>query len=81
MFKKLLVWAAVLMVAALLAVPAFAQATADLTLEWGSDEWLINQFGGGTGDIQPFCDTIAQDPTELAGWEAQFPNLANVCSF
>jgi len=76
--KKLLVWATMLLIAALLAVPAFAQATADLSVGWGSDEWLLNQFSVD-GDIQPFCETIAQDPTELEGWLAQFPNLASVC--
>ena len=80
MFKKLLAWLAVLLVAALLALPASAQVTADLTVEWGSDQWLTNQFGV-RGDIQPFCETIGQDPDELAGWLAQFPNLANVCTF
>ena len=80
MLKKLLVWVGVLVVAASLAVPAFAQTTSDLNVKWGSDPWLINQFGIN-GDISPFCQTIAQDPTELADWLAQFPNLANVCGF
>jgi hypothetical protein len=80
MLKKLLVWGSVLIVAALLAVPSFAQTTTDLNTEWGSDKWLVNQFGIN-GDISPFCQTIGQDPTERAKWLTQFPNLANVCNF
>ena len=78
MLKKLLVWGMVLVVTASLAVPAFAQATADLNTEWGSDQWLVSQFGVN-GDISPFCQTIGEDPDALADWLAQFPNLANVC--
>ena len=80
MLKKLLVWGSVLIVAALLAVPAFAQTAIDLNTEWGSEKWLINQFGVN-GDISQFCQTIGQDPAERAEWLAQFPNLANVCNF
>jgi hypothetical protein len=78
--KKLLVWAVVLVVTAMLAVPAFAQAAADLNMEWGSDQWLVSQFGVN-GDIGPFCQTIGGDPDALADWLAQYPNLANVCDF
>lgn len=77
MLKKLLVWGMVVVTASL-AVPAFAQATADLNTEWGSDQWLVSQFGVN-GDISPFCQTIGEDPDALADWLAQFPNLANVC--
>ncbi len=80
MLKKLLVWGMVLVVTASLAVPAFAQTTTDLNTEWGSEKWLINQFGVN-GDISQFCQTIGQDPAERAEWLAQFPNLANVCNF
>jgi hypothetical protein len=78
--KKLLVWGGVLIVAASLAAPAFAQTTLDLNEKWGSEQWLINQFGVN-GDISPFCQTIGQDPTERAKWLTQFPNLAKVCNF
>jgi len=78
--KKLLVWVSVLVVAAVLAVPAFAQTTSDLTEVWGSDQWLMNQFGAN-GDISGFCETVGQDPEKLAGWLAQFPNLAGLCSW
>jgi hypothetical protein len=64
----------------MLAVPAFAQAAADLNMEWGSDQWLVSQFGVN-GDIGPFCQTIGGDPEALADWLAQYPNLANVCDF
>ena len=77
--KKLPVWGAVLVVAGLLAAPAFAQ-TADLTEAWGSDQWLINQFGI-KGDITPFCQTVEQKPDAEAGWVAQFPNLADLCGW
>ena len=70
----------VLVVTAMLAVPAFAQAAADLNMEWGSDQWLVSQFGVN-GDIGPFCQTIGGDPDALADWLAQYPNLANVCDF
>ncbi len=80
MLKKLLVWGGVLIVAASLSVPAFAQTTTDLNVEWGSEKWLTNQFGVN-GDISPFCQTISQDPTERAKWVTQFPNLAKVCNF
>ncbi len=80
MLKKLLVWGMVLVVTASLAVPAFAQAMADLNMEWGSDQWLVSQFGVN-GDISPFCQTIGEDPDALADWLAQFPNLSNVCDF
>ncbi len=81
MSKKLLVWVAVLLVAALLAVPAFAQPIAqeaDLTLMWGSDEWIINQFGDENGDLTEFCLAASEDQ---AGWLAQFPNLADLCDW
>ena len=81
MSKKLLVWVAVLLAAALLAVPAVAQPVADradLTLTWGGEEWLINQFGDERGDMSEFCLTASED---RAGWLAQFPNLADLCDW
>jgi hypothetical protein len=75
--KKLMVWASVLVIAALLSVPAFAQ-TADLSLMWGSDEWLINQFGDENGDLTEFCLAASED---RAGWSAQFPNLVGLCGW
>ena len=80
MLKKLLILGVVLVVTASLAVPAFAQAMADLNMEWGSDQWLVSQFGVN-GDIGPFCQTIGEDPDALADWLSQYPNLANVCDF
>ena len=77
MLKKLTVWATVLLIAALLSVPAFAQ-TADLSLMWGSDEWLINQFGDENGDLAEFCLSASEDQ---AGWSAQFPNLIGLCGW
>ncbi len=81
MSKKLLVWVAVLLAAALLAVPAVAQPVADradLTLTWSSEEWLINQFGDERGNMSEFCLTASED---RAGWLAQFPNLADLCDW
>ena len=66
MLRKLLAVVVVALTAAVMAVPAFAQ-SADLTLEWGSDEWLINQFGDQNGDITTFCDTLAQNPDVQSG--------------
>ena len=77
MLKKLMVWASVVVIAALLSVPAFAQ-TADLSLMWGSDEWLINQFGDENGDLTEFCLAASED---RAGWSAQFPNLVGLCGW
>ncbi len=77
MLKKLMVWGTVLLIAALLAVPSFAQ-TADLSLMWGSDEWLINQFGDERGDLTEFCQAAGEDK---AGWAAQFPNLVDLCGW
>ncbi len=78
MLKKLLVWATVVGVAGLLALPALAQTTSDLSVPWGSDQWLINQFGVN-GNMTKFCNTITQDPSKEAGWLQQFPNLADLC--
>ena len=77
MLKKLLVSSAVLLVAALLAVPAFAN-PADLSVEWGSDQWLINEFGVN-GDITPFCQSIK--PADQANWAMQYPNLPASCGW
>jgi hypothetical protein len=78
--KKLLAVVVVALTAAVMAVPAFAQ-SADLTLEWGSDEWLINQFGDENGDVTTFCNTLAQNPDVQAGWVAEFPNLPGLCGW
>ena len=66
-----------MLIAALLAVPSFAQ-TADLSLMWGSDEWLINQFGDENGELTEFCLAASEDK---AGWLAQFPNLGELCDW
>ncbi len=66
-----------MLAAALLSIPAFAQ-TADLSVEWGSPEFLINQFGDETGDLTGFCLSISEDPS---GFLAQFPELAPLCGF
>src|SRR5438270_2441851 len=77
MLKKLLVWGSVLLVGALLAVPAFAD-TADLSKEWGTDDWLISMFGVN-GDITPFCEGIKRkdQPT----WAQEYPNLPGLCGW
>lgn len=75
--KKLMVWITVVIIAALLAVPAFAQ-RADVSMLWGSDEWLINQFADENGDLTKFCLSASEDK---AGWVAQFPNLAGLCGW
>ena len=77
MLKKLLVSSAVLLVAALLAVPALAN-PADLSLEWGSEQWLINEFGVN-GDITPFCQSIK--PDAQASFAQQYPNLPSLCGW
>ncbi len=72
MLKKLLVWAVVLLIAALLAAPALA---------------ISSSSGGMTADTDsptgPFtaadCPTLQQDPV---GWEinlSMFPGLAELC--
>jgi hypothetical protein len=77
MLKKLLAWGSVLVVAALLAVPAFAD-PADLSSEWGSDQWLIDQFGAN-GDITSFCKSIKRK--DQTSWRQQFPNLPGLCGW
>src|SRR3954447_10809241 len=77
MLKKLLAWGSVLVVAALLAVPAFAD-PADLSSEWGSDQWLIDQFGVN-GDITSFCKSIKRK--DQSSWAQQFPNLPGLCGW
>lgn len=77
MLKKLAIYVAVLMIAALISIPAFAQ-TVDLGLEWGSEGWLIGQFGDETGDLTEFCLAAGED---AAGWTAQFPELAPLCGW
>jgi len=78
-FKKLMVWVAVLLIAALLAVPASAQ-TADLNMVWGSGPWLESMFGNN-GDLTEFCKTISSDPDTLVNWVSQFPELRSECGF
>lgn len=80
MLNKLLAMAVVLLMAAVIAVPAFAQ-TADLSLEWGSEEWLINQFGDEFGDVTAFCETAGQTADTIAGWGAVFPGLYDLCGW
>jgi hypothetical protein len=77
MLKKLLVSSAMLLVVALLAVPALAN-PADLSLEWGSEQWLINEFGVN-GDITPFCQSIK--PDAQASFAQQYPNLPSLCGW
>jgi hypothetical protein len=72
--KKLLALVAALLVSAVMAVPAFAQ-SADLTIEWGSADWLTNLFGGVPG----FCDNVGQSPDDQAVWEAMFPGISDWC--
>jgi hypothetical protein len=80
-FKKLMVWVAVLLIAALLAVPASAQ-TADLNQVFGEPDWLHSMFGApGTGDLTEFCQTISSDPDTLKSWVGMFPDLVGECGF
>ena len=81
MLKKLMVWVAVLLIAALLAVPASAQ-TVDLNEVWGGSQWLHNMFGDPvTGDLTEFCTSISQDRDTLVNWVSQFPDLVGECGF
>jgi hypothetical protein len=77
MLKKLLAWGSVLLIAALLAVPAFAD-PADLSSEWGSNQWLIDQFGVN-GDITSFCQGIKRK--DQATWTQEYPNLPALCGW
>jgi hypothetical protein len=82
MLKKLLAWVlawgVVLLVAALLAVPAFAQ-VANPMLPFGSDAFLTNEFGDANGDMTPFCQSI--QPSAQEGWMKVFPNLSGMCGW
>jgi len=82
MLRKLLAWVlawgVVLLIAALLAVPAFAQ-VASPTLTWGSDEFLINEFANLDGDMTPFCKSVL--PASQQGWKNLYPNLAGLCGW
>jgi hypothetical protein len=63
--KKLLAVVAVLLIAAAMASPAFAQdATTDLGVPYGSEQWVANQFGSDP----TFCQDIAKDPTTQQKW-------------
>ena len=81
MLRKLLAMIVVLTIAAAMAVPAFAQTLPDLSLEWGSEEWLINQFGDEYGDVTLFCETAGQSADTIAAWGAAFPNLYDLCGW
>lgn len=65
MFKKLLAVGVVVLIAAMLAIPAFAQTTsADLNIPYGSEAWLAQQFGNDPN----LCSTIAQNPDVQTQW-------------
>ena len=81
MLKKLLAMIAVLTIAAVMAVPAFAQTLPDLSLEWGSEEWLINMFGDEYGDVTLFCETAGESADSIAAWGGAFPNLYDLCGW
>lgn len=81
MLRKLLAVIAVLTIAAAMAVPAFAQTLPDLSLEWGSPEWLINMFGDENGDITLFCETAGESADSIAAWGGAFPNLYELCGW
>lgn len=74
MLKKLLALVAALLISAVMAVPAFAQ-SADLTLEWGSPDWLTSLFG----DVPGFCENVGSSPDDQAVWEAMFPGISEWC--
>ncbi len=72
MLKKLLVWAAVLLIAALLAAPALA-------IEAMTPEAAANTESPTGAFTAEDCPTLQQDP---AVWEANlamFPDLATLC--
>jgi hypothetical protein len=61
--KKLLAVIVVVVLAGLMAVPAFAQ-SADLNQVWGSANWGESLFGS---DI---CPTVTQTPQVFNVWQA-----------
>ena len=79
MLNKVLVLVMVLLIAVVVNVPAFAQA--DLGLEWGSQEWLIEQYGDEFGDVTTFCETAGQTADTIAGWGAAHPGLYELCGW
>ncbi len=80
MLNRVLVLVMVLLISTVVAVPAFAQ-TADLGLEWGSQEWLIDQYGDEFGDVTAFCETAGQTADTIAGWGATHPELYDLCGW
>ena len=64
MLKKLLAVVAVLVIAAATASPAFADATEDLSVPYGSEQWIAHQYGSDP----TFCQDIAKDPTTQQQW-------------
>jgi hypothetical protein len=78
--NKVLVLVMVVLIAVVVNVPAFAQA-ADLGLEWGSQEWLIEQYGDEFGDVTTFCETAGQTADTIAGWGATHPGLYELCGW
>jgi hypothetical protein len=66
--KKLLAVVAVLLIAAATASPAFADATEDLGVPFGSEQWVANQFGSDP----TFCQDLAKDPTTQQKWENMY---------
>ena len=78
--NKVLVLVIVLLIAVVVNVPAFAQ-TPDLGLEWGSQEWLIGQYGDEFGDVTTFCETAGQTADTIAGWGAAHPGLYELCGW
>ena len=81
MLNKVLYTLAVLLVAAAMAMPAFAAQSADLSMEWGSQDWLINQFGGQSGDVTTFCQTAGKSADTIASWGKEFPGLYDLCGW
>jgi hypothetical protein len=78
--NKVLVLVMVVLIAVVVNVPAFAQAS-DLGLEWGSQEWLIAQYGDEFGDVTTFCETAGQAADTIAGWGATHPGLYKLCGW
>jgi hypothetical protein len=63
--KKLLAVLAVLLSAAAMTSPALAQdATEDLGVPYGSEQWIAHQYGSDP----TFCQDIAKDPTTQQQW-------------
>lgn len=82
MLKKLLVWIAVLLIAALLAVPALAQEEMSASAGGLSVSPGVSAFEAGGADsafTQSICKALKEDPVV---WQQNLdmdPGLADIC--